>query len=251
MAIAMNFKVFDMCEKTNYSVIKTIESFPNEEWRDIDGFNGMYQVSSLGRVKSFKGHGSQKRYEKGRILAQCDNGHGYLSVILCINKKQVRRYVHRLVAQAFIPNTKNKSEVNHINEFEKWNNTVENLEWIDHISNVNYGTHNRRIANSNSGRANPNCCKPVIKLSINGDYIERYESSAAADRANGLPVGCISRCCCAKNHCYSSGGFLWCYESDYSQELVNDMVANYKNRYRNRKHRVLSEGEIDESRQID
>ena len=92
-----------------------------EIWRDIDGYEGLYQVSNKGRVKSLK-------YGKERILRPGWKTGGYLFVILCKNGNQSKQRIHRLVAQAFIPNPNNKPQVNHLDENKK-NNCVDNLEW--------------------------------------------------------------------------------------------------------------------------
>lgn len=114
-----------------------------EKWVDIHGYEGWYQVSNLGRVRSVDreieqwsryGH-SIIRKVKGRVIAQTDNGHGYLTVGLKKNQVGENHYVHRLVAEAFIENGDNLPEVNHI-DYDKRNNSVENLEWVSRVSNI-------------------------------------------------------------------------------------------------------------------
>ena len=107
-----------------------------EIWKDISGFEGFYEISSYGRVRSVK---------SGRILStsKCGGCRGYLSVCLSKNGKRYGKLVHRLVAEAFIPEVEGLSEVNHKDE-DKTNNRVENLEWCDHKYNMNYGTRNIR-----------------------------------------------------------------------------------------------------------
>lgn len=109
-----------------------------EEWKDINGYEGLYQVSNLGRVKSFKG-------KSERILKPGLNAKGYLGVNLYKNSKPKNIRVHRLVARAFIPNQENKPEVNHIDE-DKTNNTVSNLEWTTGKENNNHGTRIERTS---------------------------------------------------------------------------------------------------------
>lgn len=107
----------------------------DEVWKDIDGYDGLYQVSNMGRVKSFK-------WGKERILKPYETGNGYLRVEL--QSKPFK--LHRLVAQAFIPNPDNLPFVNHKDENPK-NNMVDNLEWCDNKYNINYGTtQERRIS---------------------------------------------------------------------------------------------------------
>ena len=107
-----------------------------EIWKDISGFEGVYEISSYGRVRSVK---------SGKILStsKCGGCRGYLSVCLSKNGKRYGKLVHRLVAEAFIPAVEGLSEVNHKDE-DKTNNRVENLEFCDHKYNMNYGTRNIR-----------------------------------------------------------------------------------------------------------
>ena len=107
-----------------------------EIWKDISGFEGFYEISSYGRVRSVK---------SGKILStsKCGGCRGYLSVCLSKNGKRYGKLVHRLVAEAFIPAVEGLSEVNHKDE-DKTNNRVDNLEFCDHKYNMNYGTRNIR-----------------------------------------------------------------------------------------------------------
>ena len=113
----------------------------NEQWRDIEGYDGMYQVSDLGRVRS--------RYSgEWRVLKPRNNGTGYLLVSLYRNGKQKQSYVHRLVASAFIPNDdETKNQINHINEC-KSENRVSNLEWCSAQYNMTYNNLPFRKKNS-------------------------------------------------------------------------------------------------------
>lgn len=112
----------------------------NEVWRDVDGYDGMYQVSDLGRVRSLK-------FGNVRVLRASKNDNGYLSVMLSKNNNQKRHRVHRLVAQAFIPNyDSSKTIINHRNE-DKTENKVSNLEWCDRSYNQTYNDINWRRKN--------------------------------------------------------------------------------------------------------
>lgn len=112
-----------------------------EVWKDIKGFERLYQISNLGRVKSLpKWMGSY--YSKERILKNKLDRYGYHKVTLC-NGEQIRKYttVHRLVAEAFIPNSNNLSTVNH-KDGNKLNNTVSNLEWASNKENIDHAWKN-------------------------------------------------------------------------------------------------------------
>ena len=115
-----------------------MNSIDNEHWKDIDGYDGLYQVSDLGRVRSLK-------FGKTRIRRPRIDRYGYLQVGLCKDGKETKFRVHRLVANAFIPNNNIlNDQVNHKDE-NKQNNRASNLEWCDRYYNMHYnGLYKRR-----------------------------------------------------------------------------------------------------------
>lgn len=155
-----------------------------EQWKDILGYEGLYQVSNLGRVKSLK-------FDKERILKNRTNSNGYLSVQLSKGNKIKSFLIHRLVANAFLPNPNNYSYVNHKDE-NKTNNCVDNLEWTSHESNCNFGTRNERISEQN---INGKCSKEVIQCDLEGNEIARFPSVGEVQRQFGYLQGNISSCC--------------------------------------------------------
>lgn len=154
----------------------------NEEWRDIEEYEGLYQVSNLGRVKSLK-------FGKEKILKFGKHKKGYLLVCLCKDGKQKMFQVHRLVAIAFIPNPNNYQEVNHKDE-NKENNCVENLEWCTREYNVNYGTRTEKCVEKSS--------KEIIQLDLQGKEVARFPSVQEVQRQFGFSQGNISSCCNGK-----------------------------------------------------
>lgn len=119
-----------------------------EIWRPVKGFEGYYEVSDLGRVRSidrviYDSVRKCDRLLKGRLLTERDNGHGYKSVMFCKNHKLYHKYVHILVAEAFIQNPSNLPYVNHKDE-NKGNNCADNLEWCTGSYNNLYGTRTQR-----------------------------------------------------------------------------------------------------------
>ena len=124
-----------------YYKILTPEVLEGEAWKTIEGFEGFYEVSSLGRVRSLprvvKGNHNSTQFRKGKILKQKIKKNGYLYV--CLAKESVNTYhhIHRLVAKAFIPNPDNLPQINHKDEC-KTNNVVGNLEWCSQLYNNNY-----------------------------------------------------------------------------------------------------------------
>lgn len=122
----------------------------DETWKDIDGYEGFYQVSNSGNVRSvgryywqMSAHGTlMEKYYEGKPIKPFNNGNGYLMVMLMKpGEKRKTRYIHRLVAEAFIPNPDGLEQVNH-KDYNKQNNSVDNLEWITRIDNVHYSIHN-------------------------------------------------------------------------------------------------------------
>lgn len=116
-----------------------------EVYKDIEGYEGLYQISDQGNLKSLNYH----RSGKDKTLKPAKNQKGYLYVCLCKEGKHKIHKIHRLVAQTFIPNPNNYLEVNHKDE-NPANDCVNNLEWCDRKYNCNYGTRNQRSALSRS-----------------------------------------------------------------------------------------------------
>lgn len=173
----------------------------NEIWKDIKGYEGLYQVSNLGNVKSIgrtvehnKGH----KIVKERILKSgyCGVKRNYLQVQLQNHRKVKSCKVHRLVAEAFIPNPNNYSEINHIDENPS-NNCVDNLEWCDRKYNNHYGTRDERARKSLS--------KMVRCLETNAIF----DSTMEAQRKLGVSNSSISMC--ARGKYKTAGGYHWQY----------------------------------------
>ena len=118
-----------------------------ELWRDINGYEGLYQVSNYGRVRSISVRNQYGEKQRIKILKQHDNGRGYLKVSLSKNGKVKHSRVHRLVAEAFLFNPIGLLEINHIN-FNTYDNNVDNLEWISHEDNIKYSKNNGRYKNN-------------------------------------------------------------------------------------------------------
>ena len=177
-----------------------------EEWRDIKGYEGKYQISDLGRIKSLNYRGNTNQEH---ILKLKEARNGYNQVQLYKNGKGVFYLIHRLVAQAFIPNPDNLPIVNHKDE-NKENNNVDNLEWCTYEYNNNYGTinkrhsetmkgrklseeHKRKISNSIKGNKHPQAKK--VKCITTGEIFDYIKE---AGRKYNIGSSHISKCCKGK-----------------------------------------------------
>ena len=176
----------------------------NEEWRDVVGYEGLYQVSSEGRVKSLERKLSHwrggERIQKERILKQSVVYGGYLRVCLSVDGKTKMLRVHRLVCEAFHKNPENKPEVNHINE-DKTDNRACNLEWCTRRENCNYGTRNERSAKALS--------KPVGQYTLDGELVKIWPSTIEVQRQTGFGQGAVSAVAIGKRK--TAYGFIWKY----------------------------------------
>ena len=183
-----------------------VEETTNEIWKDIPGYENFYQISTMGRVKSMerkvKGKKGSIYTVREKILKSCKNTGGYLYVILKKEGKLQNARIHRLVADAFLPNPNNFPEINHINEI-KEDNRLENLEWCSHIYNMNFGSRNERSRKSNIN--NPKRSKKIICIETG----KIYPSANEVQRQLGFAQSHISDCCNGKYK--QSYGYHWQY----------------------------------------
>ena len=167
-----------------------------EQWLDIPGYGGLYQISNFGRVKSF--------YFKNPRILKPHKVKGYSNVELYKNKKKKQFYIHRLVMENFCPiENMNVLDVNHKDE-DKSNNHISNLEWMTHKDNLNYGSRaekaRMKMQGKNSSRSKKVRC-------IEKDVI--YEALREAERQLGIPATNISKAC--KGKIKTAGGYHWEY----------------------------------------
>ena len=211
-----------------------------EEWRAIKEYEGKYQVSNMGRVKSLVDSNGKFRE---KILSPGKNGGGYLFVNLWKNGESKMNYIHRLVLSTFSPveNMENL-EVNHLDE-DKTNNCLSNLEWCTRSYNNTYNDRHKRVGEKLRGRTYSEETKekmseahkghivseetkkkmsesnsiPIVQLSLGGKYIRSWKSGRDAGREGGFNPGRISDCC--KGNRKSHKGYKWCYLSYYISQI--------------------------------
>lgn len=174
-----------------------------EIYKDIEGYEGLYQVSNLGNVKSLV---NNKGIAREKIIKPSICIDGYKRVLLCKDKTIKCFKIHRLVAQAFIENPNNLPCINHKDEC-KTNNVVENLEWCTQKYNINYGTCIKRRSESQINH--PNKSKQVYQYSKEGELISVWESTKECCR-NGYDQGNVARCCRGERK--SHKGYIWSYK---------------------------------------
>ena len=157
----------------------------SEVWKDVIGFEGLYKASDKGNVRSVERRDSLGRKCGGRMLNPRYDKDGYLRVTLCKNGKQKTRFIHRLVAGAFVPNPDGYSEINHRDE-NKVNNYANNLEWCTREHNVNHGTMIERSAQTRS--------KKVKATNIETNEVITFNSTVEAGR-KGYDQGGVTKAC--------------------------------------------------------
>ena len=234
------FKKYYLGHKEKYKQHRKYKEYPKiiqidgEEWRDIKGYEGLYQVSNKGRVKSLCGDTRNKNSIRRELIMKPSAYSGYLNVCFCRNNVQSSKSVHRLVAETFIPNPENKPCVGHW-DCDRSNNTVENLYWCTHEENNNHPITKLRNSVSNKGRivsektrhlmsishkgqkksANSGTKKKkVLKLSLDGEILDIYECVKDASQKTGLSYQNIGDACrnkYSKHNTNVYNGFVWKY----------------------------------------
>jgi len=178
-----------------------------EEWKNIAGMKGLYQISNHGRIKSFR------KKPQGKVLSVKNSTGWYLGCILCVNGKRHSVRIHRLVAETFIPNPESKPEINH-KDGNKQNNHINNLEWTFRKENWDHamktGLANFKAMNHRNKFINP---KPVLQIREDGKIIGKFHNCKEAGKLTGV---------CARNiHQVAS-------KTEYKPGLIRKQAGGYR-----------------------
>ena len=196
-----------------------------EEWRSIEGYEGLYQVSSLGRVRScdrFAKDGRCTRLFRGRVLKPAKNNGGYLQVVLCKDGKQTIFRVHRLVGMAFqdiCGEYMNGHEIDHRNTTRTDNRAV-NLHWVTSKENSNNPITRQHYSDAKKGEKGPwygkfgkehFSSKPIIQFDLRGNVIAEFDGLKDAERKLGINIKKICDCCRGRSK--TTHGYIFRYKT--------------------------------------
>ena len=188
-----------------------------EIWEKVKDYEGLYEVSSEGRIRSvyrkvWNPGCNCYRTQYSKILKLWTDNKGYKRVSLSKYGKTRGILVHRLVAFAFIPNPDCLPHINHKNEIPS-DNRIENLEWCDIKYNNGYGSHGKHVGESHS--------KPVLQYTLDGSIIREWPNSRVVEREIGIPNTNIISCCLGRTkrygrtyNCKQAGGFIWKFKEN-------------------------------------
>ena len=205
-----------------------------EIWKDIEGYEGLYQVSNFGKVRSLDRYNSRGCWIKGCIL-EPTNCKGYLQIVLFLNGQKSYYYIHKIVAKAFLPNPDNKPEIDHINT-DRTDNTVwlnedgsinydkTNLRWVSHKENMNNPLTRKKQSTRLKGKIGHNtpASKIIAQLDKNGKLLKVWLCAMDAARQEGYTQEHISSCC--KGTLKTHKGYKWQYIDDYLSDWLEQEI---------------------------
>lgn len=179
----------------------------NEFWKPVKGFEGLYEVSNTSKVKRIKriaiggGYlGKSNKVIEEKIMKPYLCPNGYYGIILVKNGEKIHKSLHRLIAEAFIPNPYNLPTVDHIDR-NRINNSIENLRWVD----MDEQNNNRDLSNMIDKSSTP-----IMQLTLDGEYIRTFKSIASV-KEMGFTPSLVCRCC--KGERKKHKGYIWKYVS--------------------------------------
>ena len=186
----------------------------NEVWKDIVGYEGIYQISNLGRIKSLEKNKIDSRgriYKRKEKILKPRKTNRYYTIALYKNNKREDFLLHRIVAETFIPNADNKPFINHKDE-NCFNNCSDNLMWCTHKENMNWGTRNKRISKHSKSK------RKVNQYDMDGNFIKQWDCMTDFYKSKGLKLKTgIIECC--KGRRQSHMGYKWKYADEELQKI--------------------------------
>lgn len=208
--------------KPNSEQWLNLDDLPNERWKDIEGYEGLYQVSDYGRVKSLYKKIDKTHVYKCRILKQSSDKDGYLSCTLCKNNVHNNIRVHTLVGKHFVPNPDNKPIFDHLDEVEKdyCNNHYLNLSPATYSENTKRAYRRGRKVNkphSKKGADSP-CSRKVVQFSLDMEFIKTWDSIGDVCREYNFSHGNIVSCC--KGNYKQAYNYIWRYYEEVKDEMA-------------------------------
>lgn len=171
-----------------------------ELWKDVKGYEGLYQVSNFGRIR-----------RDGRVLKTPPDSNGYCITVLCKDGIHHCTKVHQLVAEAFVPKADGDTEINHIDEC-KTNNRADNLEWCTRLKNIRHGTG---IARRALAQKNRHGSKHITQYRLDGTFVKEFPSVREVTRELGYDRAFITRC--AKGKHSSAYGYRWEFTGEITE----------------------------------
>ena len=196
-----------------------------EIWKNIEGYENLYQISSIGRVRSLDRFDSIGRFIKGKILKPRIDKDGYHCIFLSKNGTQKPFKIHRLVAQAFIPNPDNKPCIDHVNCVRS-DNRLENLRWVTYLENNLNPITRKRSSDTHreiyQGENNPNygnrgknnpLSKPIVQLTLDNEIVKLWFAAKDAEREKQFDASTITKCCRGKKQTHKN--YKWQYVDDW------------------------------------
>lgn len=191
-----------------------IVNLPDEEWRDVVGFEGLYCVSNMGRCASL-------RSGEMRLINPRKNPAGYMRIAIHVRPMNKQFMVHRLVAETFIPNPNNLPFVNHKDENTS-NNSVDNLEWCDRRYNNTYGT---ALSRAHETRKKNGHARTVYQYDLDGNYIAEYSSAYKAFQETGVNKAVLYGCLVGDK--ISAGGFFFVRDKSEIPQRIEKMKKGW------------------------